>query len=132
MTLSKFQPDSLKAREDKMGLCLSGGGYRATLFHLGSLRRLNEAGVLSRMDTISSVSGGSITNGVLAKVWPTLTLDSNGAFTDFEEKFEKPLREFCSKNIRSYPLIWSRLWPPTSLTAARSLRDTPEKPAPRG
>ena len=30
-------------------LCLSGGGFRATLFHLGSLLRLNELGVLGRL-----------------------------------------------------------------------------------
>ena len=40
--------------------CLSGGGFRATLFHLGALRRLNELGLLPRIDTITSVSGGSI------------------------------------------------------------------------
>src|SRR5438552_9163421 len=42
-----------------VGLCLSGGGFRATLFHLGALRRLNELGVISKPDTISSVSGGA-------------------------------------------------------------------------
>jgi len=31
---------------DGLGLCLSGGGYRAALFHLGGLRRLNELGLL--------------------------------------------------------------------------------------
>jgi predicted acylesterase/phospholipase RssA len=36
-----------------MALCLSGGGYRAALFHLGAMRRLNELGVLSVADTIS-------------------------------------------------------------------------------
>jgi NTE family protein len=29
-----------------MGLCLSGGGYRAMLFHTGSVWRLYEAGLL--------------------------------------------------------------------------------------
>ena len=46
-------------------LCLSGGGYRAMVFHLGALWRLNELGYLPRLDRISSVSGGSITAGVL-------------------------------------------------------------------
>jgi hypothetical protein len=27
-------------RKLKSGMCLSGGGYRATVFHIGSLRRL--------------------------------------------------------------------------------------------
>ena len=40
-----------------MALCLSGGGYRAMLFHLGTLWRLNELGILSQIKRISSVSG---------------------------------------------------------------------------
>src|SRR5205085_2664966 len=66
-------------------LCLSGGGFRATLFHLRSLRRLNELGALSRLDTITSVSGGSITNGVLATRWSRLRLRADGVFSNFDE-----------------------------------------------
>ncbi len=33
-----------------IGLALSGGGFRATLFHLGSLWRLNELGYLPKLD----------------------------------------------------------------------------------
>lgn len=44
-----------------IGVALSGGGYRATAFHLGTLRKLNELGVLSRVDVLSTISGGSIT-----------------------------------------------------------------------
>src|SRR5208282_640505 len=51
--------------EPGTALCLSGGGYRAMLFHLGSLWRLNEAGLLRKLNRISSVSGGSITAGML-------------------------------------------------------------------
>src|SRR5262249_10754871 len=40
-----------------IGLAPSGGGFRATLFHCGALLRLDELGVLSRVDRISSVSG---------------------------------------------------------------------------
>ena len=32
-----------------MALCLSGGGYRAMVFHLGVLWRLNDAGLLGRL-----------------------------------------------------------------------------------
>lgn len=42
---------------DGTALCLSGGGYRAMLFHLGVLWRFNEAGWLPRLDRVSSVSG---------------------------------------------------------------------------
>lgn len=46
-----------------IALRLSGGGYRAMLFHVGSLWRLNESGYLARLDRVSSVSGGSISAG---------------------------------------------------------------------
>ena len=42
------------------------------LFHLGALWRLNEAAYLGKLDRISSVSGGSITAGVLALHWKDL------------------------------------------------------------
>jgi NTE family protein len=58
--------------KDKIALCLSGGGYRAMMFHLGALTRLNEFGYLGLLDRISSVSGGSITAGVLALHWNEL------------------------------------------------------------
>src|SRR6476659_3640747 len=60
-------------RRHGVGLCLSGGGYRAALFHLGALRRLAELGVLSQVRTISAVSGGAIIANLLADprlVWP--------------------------------------------------------------
>ena len=63
------QPDDPKQPSDGMALCLSGGGYRAMLFHLGTLWRLNELHYLPKLNRVSSVSGGSITNGVLALNW---------------------------------------------------------------
>jgi NTE family protein len=47
--------------EKKIGLSLSGGGYRATAFHLGTLNKLHQMGVLQQVDVISTISGGSIT-----------------------------------------------------------------------
>lgn len=45
----------------KIGLALSGGGYRAAAYHIGTLRALHRLGILEKVDVISSVSGGSIT-----------------------------------------------------------------------
>src|SRR5690349_2227490 len=59
------QPASAAGRHGT-ALCLSGGGYRAALFHLGAVRRLNELGVLGRLATVSGVSGGSIVANLLA------------------------------------------------------------------
>ena len=81
-----------------IALCLSGGGYRAALFHLGLLRRLDELGTLPRVDTISSVSGGSIVAGFLAQrlaPWPTAGRDPRF------DGVADAVREFTRKNIRT-------------------------------
>jgi predicted acylesterase/phospholipase RssA len=44
----------------KAGLALSGGGFRAALFHIGVLARLAELDVLRHVEVLSCVSGGSI------------------------------------------------------------------------
>jgi predicted acylesterase/phospholipase RssA len=55
---SKHEVES--AYTGKFGLALSGGGFRAALFHLGVLARLAELDVLHRIEALSCVSGGSI------------------------------------------------------------------------
>lgn len=98
--------------EPKIALCLSGGGFRATLFHLGSLRRLNEFGILSRIRTVCSVSGGSITNGVLATRWNALMKsEKDGGFTEFDDLLAKPLHDFCRADLRTTVLFWDRTNP---------------------
>ena len=47
-------------KPDRLGLALSGGGFRASFFHLGVLARLADTGVLSQVEVISTVSGGSV------------------------------------------------------------------------
>jgi len=44
----------------KIGIALSGGGFRASIFHLGVIRRLEELGLMKNISVISAVSGGSI------------------------------------------------------------------------
>lgn len=48
-------------KDKKIGLALSGGGYRAAAYHIGTLGALNRLGILDKVDVISAVSGGSIT-----------------------------------------------------------------------
>jgi len=48
------------ALNGKVGLALSGGGFRASYYHLGVLARLAELDVLRHVDVLSCVSGGSI------------------------------------------------------------------------
>ena len=100
----KFDPDGI-------GLCLSGGGYRAMLFHLGSLWRLNELGYLPKLDRISSVSGGSITMGVLAMNWDSLVFDSQGVATNLSQQLAVPLRKMASKSIDTKAIVKGVLRP---------------------
>ena len=87
------------ADKHSIGLAVSGGGYRATLYALGSLWRLNEFGMLPSLKTITSVSGGSILTGYLAVNWTKLLFDGNGVATNFEEIIAKPLQAFCAENL---------------------------------
>src|SRR4051812_22182668 len=73
------------------GLALSGGGIRATLFHLGAIWRINQLGKLRDLDRISSVSGGSIAAALLAIAWPKLEFDDLGRATNLRETFAKPV-----------------------------------------
>ncbi|WP_415714547.1 patatin-like phospholipase family protein [Maridesulfovibrio sp.] len=84
--------------DKEYGLGLSGGGFRATLFNLGSLWRLNELGYLKKLDIITSVSGGSITSGVLATRWNELIFQ-NGVAINFEQKVADTIQDFCKRDI---------------------------------
>ncbi len=97
-------PFGSEGMEPGVGLALSGGGFRAVLFHVGSIWRLNELGVLARIDRISSVSGGSIVNGVLAARWPSLTFDANGVAINLAALVVDPLRSFCAKDIDAWAI----------------------------
>jgi NTE family protein len=84
---------------DGMALCLSGGGYRAMLFHVGVLWRLNELGYLPRLARISSVSGGSITAGVLGLHWRHLRFDAHGVGRAFVDRIVDPIRTLGGETI---------------------------------
>src|SRR5579862_7328802 len=103
-----------------IALCLSGGGFRATLFHLGALRRLNELGVLKAVSIISSVSGGSILNGVLATQWHKLRSSSGNSFDNFVDVIVHPVHEFCKRDLRTRLLVVSRFNPLNALTFLRT------------
>jgi len=103
----RYRPERERAGT---ALCLSGGGFRATLFHLGALRRLNETGVLAKLDTITSVSGGSIMAAALATraPWPV----SGPIPADvWEREVAVPVRTFASRNLRTRAML-SRLLRP--------------------
>ena len=99
-------PDE-KQREPEpgIGLCLSGGGYRAMVFHIGSLWRLYEAGLLRTVKRISSVSGGSITSAYLGLKWSRLSFDPARLASDFVPEVVKPLRALASETIDADAII---------------------------
>jgi NTE family protein len=73
-----------------IGLTLSGGGFRATFAGLGVARFLADAGLLGDVRFVSSVSGGSVANGMLATRFPELrTRGFTGAA--FDELVVEPI-----------------------------------------
>jgi predicted acylesterase/phospholipase RssA len=104
----------MSATIKKLGLALSGGGFRATLYHLGLVRFLRDAGLLSRVTQITSVSGGSIIAAHLVLNWGRY----NGSPEDFEAAAAE-LLAFVRLDVRNrilrrfpltLPLRWLR-WP---------------------
>src|SRR5215470_18006531 len=83
-----------------IGIALSGGGFKAMLFHAGAHGRMNELGLLSKAQRISSVSGGSIVNGHLALSWGKLgKADANGGFANFKNTIVEPILAFSRQKI---------------------------------
>src|SRR5947209_8645616 len=111
---------------DRLALCLSGGGFRAALFHLGALRRLNELGLLSQVTDISSVSGGSVISAHLAQriqPWP----GSGQVLDGWDKMVAQPFYDFAGRNIRT-PALLMRLRHPFDPSAPiRKLADIYER-----
>src|SRR5262245_5953591 len=80
----------------KLGLALSGGGFRATLFHLGLIRFLRDADFLRQVTHITSVSGGSIMAAHLVLNWDRYT----GSTEEFE-KAASHLLNFIRLDVRN-------------------------------
>jgi predicted acylesterase/phospholipase RssA len=86
--------------ETSIALCLSGGGLRATLFHLGLVKALrcydiDGSNALSKVSEIYSVSGGSILSAHLVNNWDKYIGDDQ-TFSAMEEK----LLSFARRNVR--------------------------------
>jgi len=94
----------------RIALALSGGGFRASIFHLGMLRRIAEAGWLDQVDVLSTVSGGSLVGAFAAMRWQQV-LDKAGTVGALEECVTGPfLNRIQTKNfIRDWVLRWPLL-----------------------
>jgi len=93
-----------KTPAEGVGLCLSGGGYRAMLFHLGALWRLNETGLLKDTKRISSVSGGSIIAATLGLHWGGLDW-RNGVAANLGELVVAPARALAGETIDASSVV---------------------------
>jgi NTE family protein len=92
---AEFQWDG-NGFEAGIGIAVSGGGFRAMLFHAGAFMRLNELGLLPRTKRISSVSGGSIAAGCLGYVWGEL---KRKTFQNFKQIYVEPIVAFSRQKI---------------------------------
>jgi predicted acylesterase/phospholipase RssA len=90
--------------EVRIGLALSGGGFRAAAFHLGVLKRLEELRVLHRVEVLSTVSGGSIT-GALYALRCSQRGGTAGAYP--VEELIGEMRPFLGQNLRARALFGS-------------------------
>src|SRR5579872_2369788 len=90
---------SAAAPQPGVALCLSGGGYRAMLFHVGCLWRLNQLGLMAKLNRISSVSGGSITSGVLGMNWRDLGFAPGVESSRFQTLVVAPMRKMAGTTI---------------------------------
>jgi len=102
--------------EEGVALCLSGGGYRAMLFHVGALWRLNELGYLAKLDRFSSVSGGSITAATLGLHWSMLGFTANGVAEQYVSQVVTPIRALASVTIDQGAVLGGIFTPRTTIS----------------
>ena len=100
-----LESDAGRQLDEGPALCLSGGGYRAMLFHTGVLWRLNEIGRLTDIKRISSVSGGSITAALLAVKWGKFNMTHG-----FEKEVVLPIRKLASHTIDVSSVLKGIFW----------------------
>jgi predicted acylesterase/phospholipase RssA len=102
----------------KVGLALSGGGFRAALFHIGVLAKLADIGVLNRIEALSCVSGGSIAGAhyylELRNLFKAKENDDQFKHSDYlsiVKNLESDFLEGVKKNIRTRVLAgwWSNV-----------------------
>lgn len=91
----------------QIGLCLSGGGFRAAFYALGCLRYIAEAGLLPRVGAISAVSGGAIAAAAVADRYDAFDARGGDAAA-FLSEIDAPFRScVTTRNIRNEWLVRS-------------------------
>lgn len=101
--------------DQRIALCLSGGGFRATLFHLGVVKALRAHIIdgemaLKRVAEVYAVSGGSILAAHMLKNWERYTSSDEGEF----KKASDEVLTFAKRDVRNRVLrragltFWSK------------------------
>jgi len=94
----------------QIGLALSGGGFRATLYHLGLVRFLRDAKILPNVTQVTSVSGGSILAAHLVLNWDRY----NGSASEFDAAASELLAfvtlDVRNRILRRFPLGLTVRW----------------------
>jgi predicted acylesterase/phospholipase RssA len=115
--LGDLAPGVERAITGKVGLALSGGGFRASLFHIGVLAYLAEQDMLRRVEVLSCVSGGSIVGAhYYLEVKRLLESKGDAAVTrqdylDLVKRLEQEFLAGVQTNIRCrlFGSIWANL-----------------------
>jgi predicted acylesterase/phospholipase RssA len=112
---------------DRLGLALSGGGFRASFFHLGVLLQLARHGVLRQVEVISTVSGGSIVGAQLylhlrqlLRVKPDTDI-TDSDYVSLVLRMREELSAVTRRNLRTraFASVWAvtkMFWPYYSRT----------------
>ncbi|HEY6322372.1 MAG TPA: patatin-like phospholipase family protein [Thermoanaerobaculia bacterium] len=99
--MSESLDTSRELQPPKIGICFSGGGFRASFYALGVLRYLAEANVLAKVVSVSAVSGGSIVAAALADRADSLATAS-WSLTALLEQVDGPFRHVVTtRNLRN-------------------------------
>ena len=91
----------------KVGLALSGGGFRASLFHIGVLAKLAELDVLRHVEVLSCVSGGSILGAYYYLELRRLLQEKSDSqvtrqdYVDVVQRVQRRFMEGVQRNIRT-------------------------------
>jgi len=89
-----------------LGLALSGGGFRATLYHLGVIRYLRDCGMLERIGDIAAVSGGSVLAAHLVLNWDRYS-GSDAAFAEAAAEIVRFVQhDVRNRIVRRLPLVF--------------------------
>lgn len=97
----------------KIGIALSGGGIRATIFHLGVLKWMAENNMLEEIARISSVSGASLCVGLIYSHsnnrWPTSAEYLNSVLPKIQEVIlKKDIEKITLKRLIISPWWWNK------------------------